>query len=67
MIKVNGSNVATETHEDVFYRIKACENVVTLMAVDAKTFLYCQRNDIDLRAKTAEWSFFETKRNAGNV
>ena len=54
LIEVNGVNIESDTHEDVFYRIKACMNVVTLLAVDAKTFSYCQKNDIDVCARKAE-------------
>jgi len=38
LIEINGVNVEDDTHEDVFYRIKACRNLVTLLAVDTKTY-----------------------------
>jgi len=54
LIEVNGVNIESDTHEDVFYRVKACINIVTFLAVDAKTFSYCKKNDINICARKAE-------------
>ena len=51
---MNGVNVEGDSHEDLFYRIKACVSYVTLLAVDVKTFIYCKKNGIDVCARIAE-------------
>ncbi|XP_076824134.1 uncharacterized protein LOC143470116 isoform X2 [Clavelina lepadiformis] len=57
LIEINGVNVEDDTHEDVFYRIKACTNVVNILAVDAKTFFYCKKKGLDVCARKAESRF----------
>lgn len=54
IIEVNGVNVEEETHKEVFYRVKACLNVVTLLSVDLKTFNQYKRNNISIIASKAE-------------
>ena len=50
-------NIEKESTEDVFYRIKACHNVVNLLAVDAKTFVYYKKNNIPITAYKADMKF----------
>lgn len=50
-------NIEKESTEDVFYRIKACHNVVNLLAVDAKTFVYYKKNSIPITAYKADMKF----------
>ncbi|XP_078486597.1 uncharacterized protein LOC100179724 isoform X1 [Ciona intestinalis] len=57
LVEINGINIENETHEDVFYRIKACVNVVTMLALDTKTYVYCKKNGIEINARTAEGRF----------
>ena len=65
IIEINGVNIEKENHEDVFYRIKACHNVVNLLAVDAKTFTYYKKNNIPVTALKAETKFSGWKGFAG--
>nr|XP_039271903.1 uncharacterized protein LOC120346265 [Styela clava] len=57
IIEVNGVNVEEETHEEVFYRVKASMNVVTLLAVDEKTFKLYKKNKIPVSVLKAESNF----------
>lgn len=57
IIEINNVNIEKETTEDVFYRIKACHNVVNLLAVDAKTFVYYKKNNINITAYKADMKF----------
>ena len=57
IIEINGVNIENENAEDVFYRIKACHNMVTLLAVDAKTFGLIRKNRLSLDKMKAELGF----------
>ena len=57
ILEINGVNIETENAEDVFYRIKACNNMVTLLAVDAKTFGLIRKNHLSLDKMKAELGF----------
>ena len=57
ILEINGVNIETENAEDVFYRIKACHNMVTLLAVDAKTFGLIRKNHLSLDKMKAELGF----------
>ena len=57
IIEINNVNIEKESTEDVFYRIKACHNVVNLLAVDAKTFVYYKKNNINITAYKADMKF----------
>ena len=48
ILEINGVDIETENAEDVFYRIKACHNMVTLLAVDSKTFGLIRKNRLSL-------------------
>lgn len=65
IIEINGINIENENHEDVFYRIKACHNVVNLLAVDAKTFTFYKKNAMPITALKAETKFSGWKGFAG--
>ena len=65
IIEINGVNIEEENHEDVFYRIKACHNVVNLLAVDAKTFAFYKKNNMPVTALKAETKFSGWKGFAG--
>ena len=57
ILEINGVNIENENAEDVFYRIKACHNMVTLLAVDAKTFGLIRKNHLSLDKMKAELGF----------
>ena len=57
ILEINGVNIEAENAEDVFYRIKACHNMVTLLAVDAKTFGLIRKNHLSLDKMKAELGF----------
>lgn len=57
IIDVNGVNVEEENHEDVFYRVKASLNVVTLLTVDQKTFNLYKKHQIPISVSKAEANF----------
>jgi len=57
ILEINGVNIEQENSEDVFYRIKACHNMVTLLAVDAKTFGLIRKNRLSLDTMKAELGF----------
>ena len=57
ILEINGVNIETENAEDVFYRIKARHNMVTLLAVDAKTFGLIRKNHLSLDKMKAELGF----------
>ncbi|CBY19129.1 unnamed protein product [Oikopleura dioica] len=57
IIEINSVNIEQENAEDVFYRIKACHNMVTLLAVDSKTFGLMKKNRISLDKMKAELGF----------
>lgn len=65
IIEINGVNIENENHEDVFYRIKACHNVVNLLAVDAKTYTFYKKNNMPITALKAETKFSGWKGFAG--
>lgn len=65
IIEINSINIEKESHEDVFYRIKACHDVVNLLAVDHKTFTFYKKNNMQFSALKAETKFSGWKGFAG--
>ena len=54
LIEINNVNIERNTHDDVFHRVRACRDDVTLLAIDAKTFSHCKRHMIDIRSLQME-------------
>ena len=65
IIEINGVNIEKEKHEDVFYRIKACHNIVNLLSVDTKTFQFFKKSDLPITALKASTKFSGWKGFAG--